>query len=169
MSATIFNSTKYNSVKETLDAIVDDDLSDNEGSLVCKKWLKTKTQEDLWEEDLEMGGPGLATETGEGTEIEVGTLREGFITRYVARKFALKMIITEEAMEDNKYPEAIRLAKRLNRALFKTFDIDNTNMLIRAANASYVGGDGVSLASASHTLPSGATAWSRMLRTRGVM
>ncbi len=165
MSAgTIFNSTVFNSVKETLSEIVDDKTDNVESSVIYKKWCKTGTQSDYYEDDLEMGGPGLATETPEGSELEVGSIREGFITRYIARKFALKLIITEEAMEDNKYPEAIKLAKRLKRALYKTLDIDCTAMLVRATNTSYTGGDGVPLASASHTLPQGGT-WSNTLAT----
>lgn len=164
MSATIFNSTIFNSLKETLDEIVDDDTDNVESSMVAKKWAMMTTQEDYYEDDLEMGGPGLATETGEGSEIEVGTIREGYITRYISRKFALKLIITDEAMEDNKYPEAIKLAKRLKRAIWKTADIDMTNILIRAANTAFTGGDGQPLASASHTLPHGGT-WSNTLAT----
>jgi hypothetical protein len=157
MSGTIFSSTIFNSFKETLDSIVDDRLGENESALVCKKWMKVGSMDEAYVDDLEMGGPGLAAETDEGEEITVGTIREGFLKRYVPRKFALKLIVTDEAMEDNKYPETLRLAKRLDRAIYKTFDIDATNILIRAANTSYVGGDGVPLASAAHTLPSGGT------------
>lgn len=156
-SAAIFTSTIFNGVKLTLDQIVDDDTENAESTLVCKKWLKTTNQEDYYEDDLEMGGPGLASEVSEGQEIEVGAIREGYITRYIARKFGLKLIVTDEAVEDNKYPEILKLGKRLSRALYKTVDIDMTNMLVRAANSSYTGGDGVSLASASHTLPNGGT------------
>lgn len=157
MSGTIFSSTIFNSFKETLDSIVDDRLGENESALVCKKWMKVGSMDEAYVDDLEMGGPGLAAETDEGEEITVGTIREGFLKRYTPRKFALKLIVTDEAMEDNKYPETLRLAKRLDRAIYKTFDIDMTNILIRAQNATYVGGDGVPLASASHTLPSGGT------------
>ena len=157
MAGTIFSSTIFNSFKETLDSIVDDRLSENESSLVCKKWMKIGSMDEAYVDDLEMGGPGLAAETDEGEEITVGTIREGFLKRYTPRKFALKLIVTDEAMEDNKYPETLRLAKRLDRAIYKTFDIDMTNILIRAQNATYVGGDGVPLASASHTLPQGGT------------
>jgi len=159
MASTIFSSTIFNSFKETLDSIVDDRLTENESSLVCKKWMKIGSMDEAYVDDLEMGGPGLATETGEGAEIEVGTIREGYLKRYTPRKFALKLIVTDEAMEDNKYPETLRLAKRLDRAIYKTFDIDMTNILVRAFNSSYVGGDGVPLASSSHTLPQGGT-WS---------
>jgi hypothetical protein len=52
----------------------------------------------------------------------------------------------------------------LKRSMWKTVDIDCTHMLARAANSSYVGGDGVSLASASHTLPDGST-WTNTMAT----
>ena len=157
MSGTIFSSTIFNSFKETLDSIVDDRLGENESALVCKKWMKVGSMDEAYVDDLEMGGPGLAAETDEGEEITVGTIREGFLKRYIPRKFALKLIVTDEAMEDNKYPETLRLAKRLDRAIYKTFDIDMTSILIRATNTSYVGGDGVPLASAAHTMPGGGT------------
>lgn len=163
-SAAIFTSTIFNSVKLTLDQIVDDDMGESESTLVCKKYMKFGNQEDYYEDDLEMGGPGLATEVEEGQEIETGAIREGFITRYIARKFGLKLVVTDEAVEDTKYPQVLKLGKRLSRALYKTVDIDCTNILVRAANTSFTGGDGVALASASHTLPSGGT-WSNTFAT----
>jgi hypothetical protein len=161
---TVFTSTIANTLKDTLDVIVDDKSDKVESGMIWKKWCEDNKMSDAYEDDLEMGGPGLASEKPEGTEISLGTMREGFLTRYLARTFALKMIITEEAMEDCKYKEAIDLAKRLKRSMAKTMDIDATAMLMRAFNASYVGGDGVSLCSASHTLPHGGT-WSNTLAT----
>lgn len=156
MSA-IFTGTIAHALKETLEEIIDDDLDGAESDLVYPKWCDTGTMSDNYEDDLEMGGPGLAAETAEGTSIPAGTVMEGVVTRYISRKFALKLIVTEEAIEDNKYPKVIDAARRLKRAMYKTCDIDITNMLVRATNASYLGGDGVSLASASHTLPTGGT------------
>lgn len=112
---------------------------------------------DNWEDDLETAGPGFATEFGEGTELPAGTLREGYLTRYIARKFGQKLIITEEALEDTKYERVLDAARRLKRAMWKTADMDATLMLVRATNTSYVGGDGLPLASASHTLANGGT------------
>lgn len=155
--STVFTSTVANNLKDTLEDIVDDKLDGVEDSLVCTKWLESSSMSDNYEDDLEMGGPGLAAETAEGTPIPAGTIQEGYITRYLARKFSLKLMITEEAIEDSKYPQVLSAAKRLKRALFKTMDIDMTNMLVRATNAAFVGGDGLSLANASHTLPGGGT------------
>lgn len=154
---TVFTSTVANNLKDTLEKIVDDELDGVEDSLVCTKWLESGSMSDNYEDDLEMGGPGLAAETAEGTPIPAGSIQEGYLTRYLARKFALKLMITEEAIEDSKYPQVLSAAKRLKRALYKTMDIDMTNMLVRATNTAFVGGDGLSLANASHTLPGGGT------------
>lgn len=153
----VFTSTIANSLKETLESIVDDKHVGGESSCVAPKWLTIKGMDDNWLDDLEMGGPGLATETAEGAPIVVGSIQEGYVTRYISRKFALRLVITEEALEDGKYEQVIDAAMRLKRALWKTWDIDMTNMLARAFNSSYTGGDGLCLANASHTLPSGGT------------
>lgn len=157
MAGTIFTSTLANQLKDTLNVIVNDKSDGVENGMIWKKWCEDNKMTDAYEDDLEVAGPGLASEKPEGTEIALGTMREGFLTRYLARTFGLKLIITEEAMEDSKYPEAIQLAKRLKRSMAKTMDIDATAMLMRAFNSSYVGGDGQPLCSSSHTLAHGGT------------
>lgn len=164
MTGTVFTSTIANSLKDTLSVIVDDKSDGLEGGMVWKKYADEVKMTDAYEDDLEMGGPGLASEKAEGTEIALGSMREGYLTRYLAKTFALKMIITEEAMEDGKYKEAINLAKRLKRSMCKTMEIDAAAMLMRAFNTSYTGGDGLPLCSASHTLPHGGT-FSNLLAT----
>lgn len=155
--ATVFTSSIANSLKETLNDIIDDDTDGVMDDLLMKKWLDVESMSDNYVDDLEYGGPGLAVEKPEGTEVAAGTIKEGYLTRYLARTFALKLIVTEEALEDAKYPKAIAAARRLKRAMAKTIDIDATNILVRQFNTAYVGGDGLPLASASHTLPHGGT------------
>lgn len=145
------------SLKETLDEIVDDSMDGLQAKAIYPKYMETKTMDDQYEDDLEMGGPGLATEKAEGQTLDAGQINEGYTTRYTARKFGLMLQITEEALDDAKYPQVIDAAKRLKRAAWKTRDIDAANVLNRAWNASYTGGDGVALCSTSHTLPGGGT------------
>ena len=154
---TVFESSIANSLKKTLNSIIDDDTDGYFESMDLHDWCEETDIEDGYIDDLEMGGPGLATEKLEGAPMMMGNIREGALTRYIPRTFALKMGVTEEAMEDAKYPKALNLARRLKRALAKTADIDATNILNRLFNTSYVGGDGVCLGSASHTLPNGGT------------
>lgn len=148
----------YKTLKATLDNIITDKTDGVESGLVCTKYMQAENMDDNYVDDLENGGPGLATERTEGQALEVGTLYEGALTRYIARKFGLIMQITEELDEDGKYNDKyIDASRRLKRAIYKTLEIDNANVLNRAANASYVGGDGLCLANASHTIPGGGT------------
>lgn len=160
--SSVFTSTIADALKNTLEEIVDDSTDGIESKAVFTKWCDIKSMSDYYEDDLETGGPGLATEKSEGQEIATGTIKEGVLTRYIARTFGLKLMISDEALEDNKYPKVINAAQRLKRALWKTADIDATNMLVRMANTSYVGGDGVCLSNASHTLPHGGTFSNKM-------
>jgi hypothetical protein len=155
--SSVFTGAIYHALKATLDQIADDKSDGYEADADYTKWCEERGMPDNYVDDQEYGGPGLAAEVEEGAEIPTGTIREGATTRYTARKFALRLIVSEEAMEDSKYDQVISAAKRLKRSIIKTADIDATNMLVRATNTSYVGGDGKPLASASHTLPHGGT------------
>lgn len=157
MGIPVFTSTIVDALKLTLDTTVDDSLTNYKSKALFPKWMGISNMEDNFEDDLETAGPGLAAEKSEGAEMQAGGITEGVLTRYTARTFALKLIITEEAVEDNKYPQIIQAASRLGRAMYKTADIDATNILARATNALYTGGDGQPLASANHTLPNGGT------------
>lgn len=154
---TIFESAIANSLKETLNMIIDDDTDGYFESMDLHDWCEEGSMKDAYYDDQEMGGPGLASEKTEGAPMAMGSVREGATFRYQARTFALRMGVTEEAMEDNKYPKSLNLARRLKRAMAKTADIDATNILNRMFNTSYVGGDGVCLGSNAHTLPGGGT------------
>ena len=150
----VFTSTLATTLKNTLEKI-DRDKNNGESDAVFPSYMEMLKQSDNWEEDLGIAGPGLAAEKTEGDEMDTGTIKEGYPTRYNSRTFALKLLITEETIEDVKYKEAIQSAKMLTRALWKTADYDSANILVRAENAAYTGGDSVSLASASHTLAHG--------------
>ena len=156
MAGTVSTSVISKSLKNTLNKIATD-KSDGLESRVWKRWMSTVKMTDHWEDDLEVGGPGLASEFQEGAEMPVGSIREGYVERYIARKFGIKIIVTEEAIEDGKYKDVIIAGKRAKRALWLTTDVDASLLLVRAENAAYTLGDGVSLASASHTLPDGGT------------
>lgn len=151
----VFNSTVANGVKKTLDVIVTDANDTYMKAAVFPKFFKEESMPDYYVDDLEVGGPGLASEKDEGAPIAVGDIQEGYLTRYLARTFGLKIQVSEEAIEDSKYPKIIDAGKRLARAIHKTQEFDGANLLARAFNSSYTGGDGQPLVSTSHTLPSG--------------
>lgn len=155
--AVVFTANVVDTLKETLNEIKDDSLSTYKAKSVFGDWMDVGNMADNYVDDLEAAGPGLAAEKPEGAEIIKGTIREGALYRYLTRTFGLGVIISEEAVEDCKYPQIFKAGARLGRAIYKSIDIDTTNMLARATNTAYTFGDGQPLASASHTLPNGGT------------
>lgn len=152
----IFTTSQSHGLKRTLSKVVTD-KNNGMSSTIMAKIYRQRRMKDHYEDDLEVGGPGLATEKAQGGQISVGSITEGYLTRYFSRTFALRLNVTEEALEDQKYDTIIDAAKRLKRAMVKTVEIDAANLFARAWNTSYTGGDGQPLFSASHTLPSGGT------------
>ena len=153
----IFTSTVATNLLPILSDIIDDKSDGIEGGLVMKRYFEESSMSKAYDIDLEMGGTGLASEKPEGNELAIGNIFEGKQTTYYARTFGLKFIVTDEAKEDSQYQEVLKLARRGKRAMFKTVEYDAAAVLSRGWNSSFVGGDGVSLFSASHTLPNGGT------------
>lgn len=154
--AIILTNNVYRSLKAILDNVITDP-STGAKDLIYPKWAEVKSMSDNYEIDQEVAGSLLAQEKAEGAQAAVGSIQEGYETRYNSRTFALHLHVSEEALEDAKYDKYINAAKRLMRSAYKAQDYDATNMLIRSTTAGYVGGDGQVLGSASHTLPYGGT------------
>lgn len=155
--ATTYSVNLPKSLKETLEAVVNDKHDGLESKAKYKEWMQVDSMDDQWVEDLEMAGPGLASELAEGGELVAGSITEGVAWRYTARKFGLKVVVTDEAIEDSKYPQIIMALKRIKRSMWKTVDYDAANILARGWNSSFTFGDGVELFSTAHTLPGGGT------------
>lgn len=154
----VFVSTIAKTLKPTLDSIVDDKTDGLEDGLIMRKVFVEDSMEDAFIDDVEYAGGGLLSETDEGGELPTISMKEGGTKRYLPKKFGARMVITEEAMEDSKYPEVIKLARRLKRSYWKTVEYDAALVRMRGFNAAYTGGtDGLPLWSASHTLPGGGT------------
>jgi len=152
----IITGNVYRSLKAILDNVITDPAMGS-GDLIYPKWCDVNTMEDNYVIDQEVAGSLLPQEKAEGAQAAVGSIQEGYETRYNSRTFALHLHISEEALEDAKYTKYINAAKRLMRSAYKGQDYDATNMLIRSTTAGYVGGDGQVLGSSAHTLPYGGT------------
>ena len=152
---TVFSTEYWDTLKPVLEKIITDRTK---VKLYYPQWMKRMTMSDAYEDDKEVGGPGLAQQMGEGQEIPVSKIANGYTTRYQARKFGLRMDVTDEMVEDSKYQRMIlKFADRLRKSMHKTVDFDCTDILVFAWDANYPGGDGQPLFSASHTLPHGGT------------
>lgn len=108
------------------------------------------------EEYAGFSGLGLATKKAEGSPTKFDSMEQGFVRSVNNVTFSLGFIITQEAMEDNKYAE---VAKARTQELAKSARITKetvaANMLNRAFNASYKGADGVELCSTAHLTKTG--------------
>lgn len=156
MSA-IFTAAITHTLKKTIKNIVSDNEDGVEQDAIFPKYFDVEETDEAYVDDLEVAGPGLGSEVQEGAEVPLGQIREGVITRYIMRKIGLRLYISDEAVEDCKYPQILKGGKKLKRALWKTYDVDAAYALARAWDTNYPLGDGLPLCSASHTLPGGGT------------
>lgn len=116
-----------------------------------------------WEEDVGMSGFGLLSIKGEGSPIVYDTMKQGFTTRYIHAVVGGGFMITREAVEDNLYTiQADKKARALARAEHQTRETIGWNVLNRAFNTSYTGGDGVTLINTAHPNVAGGTFSNRL-------
>lgn len=115
-----------------------------------------ETSDKAYEEVVEATGFGLAPIKSEGAGIQYDSDGEGYKSRFTHVVYALGYIVTREELEDNQYEaKSMRRSRALSFSMRTTAEIVHANILNRAFSASYVGGDGVALLSASHPTASG--------------
>jgi hypothetical protein len=118
-----------------------------------------------WEEDLGVSSFGLAIQKGEGAPVTYDTQMQGFLTRYTHAEYALGFIITRNMVEDDQYGKiGTQRAKALARSMRQTKETVGANVLNRAFNTSYTGGDAKALCVSDHPNVSGGT-WSNVPTT----
>lgn len=118
----------------------------------------TDTSDKAYEEDVQLTGFGLAPRQTQGSSVSYDSETQGFTTRYTHVAYGLGYIVTKEELDDNLY-EAV--SKRRSAALAMSFRQTKENVAAniynRAFNATYLGGDGVSLCSTAHPNATGGT------------
>jgi hypothetical protein len=109
-----------------------------------------------YHEEPVLYGFGAAPQLPDGAPV---TYQQGgvlFLQRYIYQVFGLAFALTRVLVEDGDH---IRLgqvyAKHLAQSLVETKELLCANVLNRAFNSSYVGGDGVSLINTAHPIASG--------------
>jgi len=110
----------------------------------------------FYHEEPVLYGFGAAPQLPDGSPV---TYQQGgvlFLQRYVYQVFGLAFALTRVLVEDGDH---IRLgsvyAKHLAQSLVETKELLCANILNRAFNSSYTGGDGVSLINTAHPIASG--------------
>jgi hypothetical protein len=127
---------------------------DNEWSSI----FATENSDRAFEEEVELSGFGNAKTKAEGESVEFDDAQEAFTSRYTHETIALAFSITEEAVEDNLYDSlSSRYTKALARSMANAKEVKGANVLNRAFNSSFTGGDGLELCSTAHITVAGGT------------
>jgi hypothetical protein len=123
------------------------DKLDKEYSRIFDVRKSTKAYEKV----SEATGLGLAAVKAEGQSILYDNPSPGATSVFTHVTYGLGYMITREAEEDNQYQEVAEgNAASLPWSMLTTKEIVHANVLNRAFNGAYVGGDGQPLASDSH-------------------
>jgi len=123
-----------------------------------KEIYETETSERSFEEETKLSGFSAAPVKNEGQAIRYDNAQEAWTARYTHVTIAQGFSLTEEAIEDNLYDSlSARYTKGLARSMAYTKQVRAAATLNNGFSASYPGGDGVALFSASHPLVSGGT------------
>lgn len=110
-----------------------------------------ETSERSFEEEVQYSLFGTAPVKSEGAAVSFDSSRETYSSRYNHETIALAYAITEEAFEDNLYDTFSKVRSRgLGRAMGNTKQVKAANVYNDGFTASVIGGDGVSLFSATH-------------------
>lgn len=155
--STLLVSVVRKALKLTLDTVWGDSMK---GPLVWEKCgYKVSNTTDNYIDDQEYAGTGTMPIKQQGEMMAVDTIAEGYPKRYNMDTFALRMIVSEEALADCKYDEAISGATRIANSAKWTQEYEGANIFIRAFDSTntYLGGDLKPLCSTTHPLPKGGT------------
>jgi len=121
-----------------------------------KEIFDSESSDRAFEEEVMLGGFANAAVKPEGQGVSYEDAQETYTARYTNETIALAFSLTEEAVEDNLYDKlSTRYTKALARSMANTKQVKAANILNRAFNTSYLGGDDKELCATDHPTLSG--------------
>ena len=154
--ATPMRSTDFRSVVEPILNEVFDGVYEQRADEWKMVFREQKGIPRNYHEEPVLYGFGAAPELPDGMAVSYQSGGVLFLQRYLYRVYGLAFALTKVLVEDGDH---IRIgqtyAKHLAQSLIETKETLGANILNRAFNAAYPGGDGVALNSASHPIVSG--------------
>lgn len=151
MLSTQFPSIVEPILNEPFDAIYDQ--RDDEYAQVFTE--RTGTPRSYHEEPV-MYGFGAAPELPDGQPVTYSQGGVLFLARYIYKVYGLAFALTQVLIEDGDHIRLGRIfSESLAQAMIETKETLGANVLNRAFNSSYKGGDGVELISTSHPIVNG--------------
>ena len=154
--ATPMRSTDFRSVVEPILNEVFDGVYDQRADEWKMVFREQKGIPRNYHEEPVLYGFGAAPELPDGMAVTYQSGGVLFLQRYLYKVYGLAFSLTKVLVEDGDH---IRIgqtyAKHLAQSLIETKETLCANILNRAFNASYTGGDGVALVSTSHPIVNG--------------
>jgi len=109
-----------------------------------------------YEEDVGLTGFGLGVIKPQGSSVTYDTESQGYISRYTHVTYGLGYIVTMEELADNLYSVVSKRRARANAfSMRQTKENVGANIINRAFNSNYTGGDGQVLICNTHPTKSG--------------
>jgi len=143
-------------MKKTIDTISTDELEKEQ--VAFGVLVKPEKMEDGYVENLEIAGTTYLVRKPQASPMAEDNIVLGGSVRFMPYTMAKKVSVTEEALEDNKYTDAIQAAKRLLKSAYVTRDADVASLINNSTNSAMPSGfDQLCLANSSHVLPNGST------------
>ena len=164
MRSTDFRSIVEPILSEEFDGVYDQRADEWKG--VFRE--QTGTPRSYHEEPV-LFGFGAAPELPDGTAVTYQSGGVLFIKRYVYKVYGLAFALTKVLVEDGDHIRIGQIyARHLAQSLIETNETLAAQIINRAYNGSYLGGDGVALGSASHPIANGGV-FSNILATAAVL
>jgi hypothetical protein len=152
----ITNANIQSTLKPTLDIVWGDQTKGKLDWEECG--FKVSNTTDAYIDDQEFAHTGIMPPKAQGQMMAIDSIQQGYLRRYWMVTYGLRMVVSEEALADCKYDEAIAGTKSIARSGKLTQEYQAAGIFVNAASSSYTGADGVSLANSAHPLPKGGTA-----------
>lgn len=118
--------------------------------------FETQISDKNYEEDVLLPGYGLAPIKTEAGAISYDSTQQGYVSRYTHVAYGLGFILSREVIDDNQYRKAaINSTKALAFSFRQTKENVAANILNRAFNSSYTGGDAKEMIATDHSTLAG--------------
>lgn len=119
--------------------------------------FETIQSDKYYEEDVQLVGTGLFPQKAQGAPISYDIIKQGFTKRYTQLTYAMGIVFTWEMLKYKQYELGFKQARYLGFSARQTQETIGSNVLNRAFNPSYTGGDGKELCATDHPLQGGGT------------
>jgi len=150
------NSTQFRSIVEPIISEEFDGIYEQRADEYKQVFKESRGTPRNYHEEPVLYGFGAAPELPDGTPVTYQSGGVLFIQRYLYKVYGLAFALTKVLVEDGDHIKIGQTyARHLAQSLIETKETLGANILNRAFNGAFLGGDGVSLVSPSHPIVNG--------------